>query len=257
MKKLYLGIFILLSLLIGINTRVITSVASSNEKTSQGDQIAEENLIPLLNALKNRDKESMYSLLINKKGEKSTDDFFEYLFDLWGGVEFTGIKKISEKDRPAKGDTPNGTTYQYSIESEKETISLEFTIAKETKKIDQINIQAESRIIQTKLPPMQLILGVVSAAEIILTIYVAYLCTKRKPRLWGIWAVCILIFYGGVAISTKSGLSLSFFVYTFEFSKIVISQNKITQISISVPIAAIAYLVKFGNHSRGENKKLC
>lgn len=216
---------------------------------SQTDMVAEQYLIPLLNALKNRDRAAVYELWVIKVELDEEDKYLETMFDLWNGREIASVEKLDKKKRIAEGKTPGGITYRYEVMSGNESLEVKFTVADDSKKLDWFHITATPQITGTldtwrEFNLAQWLMAALATAEIIFSFYVAVICIKERPKLWGLWLAFILTIYSGMAFSTKGDIIIRFFLSTFAFPKILNIQNLEMQVSLSIPIGAVIYLMR-------------
>lgn len=256
MKKLLISIAFLIFIVVNFGFPIAISAASQDINDSQ-DEVSNQYLEPLLAALKSRNNEEMRKLWIEEMGKaesKEGDKTFEMLFDLWNGKDWTSVEKLDEKRRLAEGDTPSATIYRYKVMNKESTTKIEFAVEDASKRIDAMNISLDLQTTAALLIRRNfgvtpwLFIGLV-VAEIGFSLYVAFLCIRTKPKLWGIWLAFILTIYGGIAIATKGDLIVSFFVYTFAFPRLSIHQNLVSKIYLSVPIGAIIYFIKYKRKS--------
>lgn len=262
MKKLLISImFLFIAANFGIPKAIS---ASSQDVNDSQDEVSKQYLEPLLAALKSRDNEEMYKLWIGEMGKAESEEgnqTFEMLFDMWNGKDWTSAEKLDEKRRQAEGYTPSAIIYRYKVMNEENTTKVEFAVEDTSKRIDSMNISLDLQttaalLIRRKFGMTSWLFIGLAAAEIIFSLYVAFLCVKTKPKLWGIWLAFILIIYGGIAIATKGDLIVSFFVYAFAFPRILIHQNLVNRVYLSVPIGAIIYFIKYKRISIKKRKSI-
>lgn len=89
-----------------------------------------------------------------------------------------------------------------------------------------------------------LIMIILAVAEFLFSLYMAFICVKKKVKLWGLWLVFILSIYGGIAFSLEGDIILSCYLRTFGFPHISNNQNTGMWIYLSVPIGAIIFFMK-------------
>lgn len=225
-------------------------LAASTVENKQGEMaIEDEYLIRFIEAIKDRDTDSMRELWVGK-GDGLSQESFDKLFDYWDGKEITSYKKIGEKKRSAdeKQKQPSGMEYEYDITSGSETIRLKFSITDEYKDgryIDSYqflnNVQSTEVIdLHKKLKLAQWGMKILMVAEIAFSLTMFILCIKERPRLWVLWEAAILLIYGGIAIGFAQKFTIGIFAYLLYFPKIFFSSTGI-MLELSLPLGAITY----------------
>lgn len=96
-----------------------------------------------------------------------------------------------------------------------------------------------------------------AAAEIAFSLYMAFVCIKRRPRLWGLWLFFIVFVYAGIAFPTRGDLIISFYIYTLGFPKILIIQGWGMKIFISLPVGAAVFYTKYGRNKIRKSISKC
>lgn len=255
MKKVLLCFIMLLFFTVNYKFPEVVNAGSQNVNGSQEEQVSEQYLYPLLQALKNRDKEAMYKMWIDKKESEESSKLFEMLFDLWAGKDWDLTEKLSEKKRNIKGNTPGATIYRYKVMNGTVSREIEFSVIDDSKDIDWIHITADIPIPRLltflhRFNGVQWFMAAMAVVEVFFSLYAAFLCIKKKPRLWGCWLAFVLTIYGGIVLSLGGDIILTFFLRSFAFPKILEDQELGTQVYLSVPIGAIIFLVRNGVEKR-------
>ncbi|WP_143322440.1 hypothetical protein [Clostridium sp. HBUAS56010] len=245
MKKVLLSFIMLLLFTITWRYPQMINAESQNVYDSQSEQY----LTPLLQALKNRDEKAMYKLWIDKSESEESSKLFEMLFDLWDGENWDSTEKLGEKKRNSEGSTPGATIYRYKVKNGTGSREIEFSVIDDSNDIDWIHITADipTPRLLTLLHHFsggQWFMAVLAVAEVLFSLYVTFLCIKKKPRLWGCWLAFILTIYGGIIITLGDDVILTFFFRTLTFPKILEHQKFGTQVYVSVPVGAIIFLIK-------------
>ena len=246
MKKKILMTFVLLCLIMSFPN--LTASANQSSSVPEEDTVSSEYLIPLLEALKNKDYKSMYGLYVEQPVTDKNNEFFEAFFTEWDERSWTSYKKMGEKKRERKGPAPSASVYYYVVTCGNEEVDVIFSISDTTGKIDGMQLgYAEQQVTGTldtwrQFSFMQWLFTGIAALEFILSLYAAYLCMKRKTRLWGFWLLFILLFYAGISFPTKGDLIVSFYIHLLAFPKILASQDWGMKVYISFPIGAVTYM---------------
>lgn len=248
-----LRIFIIVAAISIIHNLNVCEVlaASTAETESKETEIEDAYVIKFMEAIKDRDTDSMLELWVGEESE-STLKTFENLYRYWNGKEITSYKKTGEKKRPSNEEKkqPSGKEYEYEITSGSETVKLRFSITDEYKGgryIDSFQFLNESQSAETialykKFELIKVCMKILIAAEILFSIAMFILCIKKKPKLWILWAAAILLVYGGITIGfeQKSTVTFGIFGYLLFFPQILLSSNGFI-LHLSLPLGAIAY----------------
>lgn len=249
-KKLPLFI-LLLSIAASLSFSGIEASANQGTQSFNDDKVLSQYLIPLLEALKNHDIESMYEVWVEQPVSDKNDLFFNQLFEIWDRRTWKSIEKGDTKIREAEGDAPSAVVYGYTVMCDEEDIDIEFAVSDTSKSIDALSMTRNAhQIIGTlgtwrQFNLAQWLFTGVAAAELVFSLYMAFHCIKKKPRLWGLWLAFILTVYAGIAFPTQGDLIISFFVRTFSFPKILKYRDLGMKIFISIPIGAVMYYIKY------------
>ena len=253
MKNKMVYIIMLLGIMMSFLPLNLMSANGQDTDSAQEDEIAEQYIMPLLQALQYGDKDQIYEKWVEADREqtKEKEEIFDHLIAVWDGREAISVKRIGKTKRPSQGKTPSGITYQYEATCTYDTVKVEITICDSDQKMDWINIRATPKVTGTlstwrEFNHVQWLMTGVAIVEILFSLFMAYHCIKRKPRLWGLWLALILLVYGGAAFSTIGGLKLTFYIYTLRFPKLLKVQGLGIKIYFSLPIGAIVYYVKKG-----------
>jgi len=253
MKNKVVYIIMLLGIMMSFLPLNLMSANGQDTDSAQEDEIAEQYIIPLLRALQYGNKDQLYAKWVeaDKPGTKETEEIFDSLIALWDGREAISVKRTGKTKRLSRDKTPSGATYQYEATCTYDTVKVEITISNLDQRIDWINLRATPKVTGTlstwsQFNYAQWLVTGAAIVEILFSIFMAYHCVKRKPRLWGLWLAFILLVYGGVAFSTIGGLKLTFYIYTLRFPKLLKVQGLGIKIYLSLPVGAIVYYVKKG-----------
>jgi len=239
-------LLILAVVLIICNMPIYEVFAASTDKEVA---IEDEYAIRFMEAIKDRDTDSLLELWVGEDSEQLQESFYE-LYDYWDGKEITSYKKIGEEYRPGneKKKRPSGMEYEYEIISGSEIVRLKFSITDEYnggRYIDSYqfsNKVQSSEIIETtkKLKPEKVIMMILMVIEVIFSLAMFILCVKEKPKFWILWGIAILLIYGGIAIELKQKITVGIFCYLLYFPKIFFTSNGFI-LRLSFPLGAFAY----------------
>lgn len=255
MKMRWIFFLIVFSLCIMMSNLFSKVVMAEQEDTDNmcKNTTSDQYLETFLDAIKNRDEVSAGELWPSHMVD-SKKDVFSTLFDFWDGREISSYKKLDETERPRSEEYPKGKTYLYQIESGTEIFQAEFSIADNYEgkpRIDSFHFLFNPEVTGTlstwkQFNMAQWLITFLAIGEIIVSFYIVINCLKKKPKLWGIWILFILLAYGGIAFDTVGGFKLTFYVYVLTLPKILNYQNLGIQIYFSLPIGAVIYWMKYG-----------
>ncbi len=248
MKKAIGGLIILLCIIMSLGCK--TEVKAASENTPQvSDDIMEQYLLLVLEALSNNDItviEHLFDDGMTAYVERSRYD--ETLFYVWDDRNWIDYQKVHQVDEPAQGIFPSSVRYYYEVETDKDTIVLFFSITSEDTmdtvgllpdKIGYISTWYEYELIHWIFLAIRLsVLG--------FTLYVSYLCAKKKPRLWGFLIFLILFVNIGIKINVlgEGYFDFSYFIHPIRSTRIITYQGVIGEIQFTFPVVAILYFIK-------------
>ncbi len=209
----------------------------------------------LMEALRDRDKEGMYDLWVDKNRTDENDEIFEVLFDLWDGMDWESVEKTGEEIRKQEGKTPGAAIYHYEVQAENRKIEFSFSVLDTGDKIDWVRIvnqegDTEKDLNESGGMHIGLMVAGLTIVEIGFSLYVSFLCVKNRGKWWGLWLAFILLVYGGISITWNGDLIMGVFVYLLAFPKVVNSLDGGIRVFLSVPVGAIWYFVKYNRMSR-------
>lgn len=256
MKNRAVYIVLLLTLMMSVSSLNLISAMGQDTGSTQKDEVADQYLMPLLHALQYGEKDELYPKWVDSDKTKELESLFDTLIGLWDGREAVSAKRTGETKRPAEGKIPSGVFYNYEVTCIHDTAKVEIAISDTDKKIDWVKISVIPRVTGTlstwrQFNPAQWLVTGIAVVEIVFSIAMAYHCIKRKPRFWGIWLAFILLIYGGIAFSTAGDLTVSFYIYTLAFPKLLNFQGIGIKLYLSLPIGSIVYMaVKVINTGR-------
>ncbi len=234
MKKTMFGILLIFSLFFFFS--------SFGEMRTEDSEQEERYLIPLMEALRDRDKEGMYDLWVDKKRTEENDECFEFLFDLWEGTDWKMAEKTGKDIRKQEGKTPGASIYHYKVQAENRKVELSFSVSDASQEIDWIRILNQEDHAQRM--PVGLIMAALAIIEIGFSLYVSFLCVKNREKWWGIWLAFILFVYGGISVSWNQDVAVGFFVYLLAFPRLANTWDGGIHIFLSVPVGAVWYFMK-------------
>lgn len=249
MKKIIYVLF--LGVVLSWSMPGLKAWASQNNGNAEEDMIMNKYLIPLLDAFKNKDLKMMYELWVEQPVTDENDEFFEQFFEQWNGRAWSSIEKQGEKKRAAKDPAPSAVEYYYLVMCGNEEVDIAIGISDTRGKIDSIKFQCDTQQLTGTLDTWrqfnlaQWLFTGTAAAEIVLTLFMAVLCIKRRNRLWGLWLFFILFFYAGIAFLIQDDFIVSFYIRTLALPKLLMIQGEGMKAYVSLPIGAIMYYIVY------------